>query len=184
MKLPVFLCFFACVFIFSLFVSAHEGHHHREKIISLSEDVPIMGKVELAVRSPSWSQSIGSWHLILLHFPLALINMLVISELLFIWNKKSIFESSSYFLLVSAAITALPTALLGLVYSYSASYGGWMETLLYTHMSMGIATAILAIVALFVRNRSGLSRNYYICLVLMFLTVNAAGFFGGKMTFG
>ena len=67
--------------------------------------------------SITWLQWLGSFHMIFLHFPVALINMVAISEFLFVIAKKPVFEISSRFMLIAAAITAPPTAMLGLIYS-------------------------------------------------------------------
>ncbi len=173
------------IFVFlssSCFGLAHEGHEEKrvlaESVQSEVEENSQQG------RPTSWIRWAGSFHLIFLHFPIALINMLVVSELLLAWYKKPIFEFSSRFLIISAALFAPPTALLGLIYSYSAPYGGLMERLLFWHMWFGILTAAFAIVLAYVRTQLGCSRFYCICLLLLFLFVNMAGFFGGAMTFG
>lgn len=129
-------------------------------------------------------QWIGSFHLILLHFPIALINMLAISDCLLIYYRRTIFEFSSKFLLVSAAIFAPPTALLGLIYRYSASYSGLMETFLLWHMWLGIGTTILTVALAFIRERMGINKLYYVSLAFLVLMINATGFFGGGMVFG
>lgn len=136
---------------------AHEGHH---------ED------------SVSWVERIGSLHLILLHFPIALINMLVVSEALWIWLKKPIYEYASRFLVVSAAVISAPTAIFGFIYSYSTSYEGILATFFWWHMLLGIATSIGAIDLVFMKGK-----RYYWGLLLLFLLVNTASFFGGALTF-
>jgi hypothetical protein len=94
------------------------------------------------------------------------------------------FDFSSRFMLIAAAIIAPPTALFGLLFSYSASYYGLMETFLWWHMWFGITTAIFTIAVTFIRERFGVSKLYYSCLFLLFLMVNITGYFGGGMTFG
>lgn len=198
MRALLFLCFILC----SCFLFAHEGHEghegyvgheghegYEEKKVTAVENIHenVQKKVAEAApegRSTTWIQWIGSFHLIFVHFPIALINMLAISELLLIRYKEPIFEYSSRFLLISVAILAPPTALLGLIYSYSAPYEGLMAIFLWWHMCFGILTAILAITAAIIRQRKGLTQPYYACLLLLFIAVNAAGYFGGEMTFG
>lgn len=145
-------------------VMAHEGHE--------------------SVQEHAWTQWIGSFHLIFLHFPIALINMLALSECLLVALKRPIFEYSSRFLAVSAAILSPVTAIFGLIYSDAASYEGLMETLLWWHMWLGIFTAVFAFALPFIRERMGLGKLYYCSLFLLFLLVNLAGYFGGGMTFG
>ncbi len=166
----------------------HEGHKEMDKQETIQESVPPAQEQtttqQFGGRPQSWIQWIGSFHLILLHFPIALINMLAVSECLFIWRKQPIFEFSSKFLLISAAVIAPPTALLGLIYSYSASYSGLTETFLLWHMWLGVTTAVFTVILAFVRDRIGINKLYYALLVLLVLMINATGFFGGGMTFG
>jgi uncharacterized membrane protein len=176
--------FFLSFFLFFSFLAvAHEGHKekNRPRLENIQEKIKDTAQEG---RSITWTQWIGSWHLIFLHFPIALINMLAISELLWAWNREPIFEFSSKFLLISSAMITPFAALLGLIYSYSASYEGLMETFLWWHMSLGILTAILTIAVAFLREYLGVTIFYYACLFLLFLMVNVTGFFGGGMAFG
>jgi uncharacterized membrane protein len=174
--------FFLCFISFGLTLFAHEGNHEQ-----MPEKENIQEKVTQSDeegRPQSWAQWIGSLHLIFLHFPIVLINMVAISELIFAMYRKPMFEFSSRFMLIAAAIIAPPTALLGLIYSYSASYYGLMGTFLWWHMWFGISTAVFTIAVTFIRERFGISQLYYSCLFLLFLMINITGYFGGRMTFG
>lgn len=177
------MCFLSLSFLYS-----HEGHKEMEKTKQMTENMHPAGNQSTDQQSGgrplTWTQWIGSFHLIFLHFPIALINMLAISECLFIWSRRPIFGFSSKFLLVSAAIASPITAVLGFIYSYSAPYSGLMETLLVWHMWLGIGTAILTIVVAFMREKIGLSKLYYVLLIILVFILNAAGFFGGSVTFG
>ncbi len=182
----LFLCFFIS---FGFAVFAHEGHQEqmqqKEHVQEKKEDITEKNKQsDTGGRPLTWWQWVGTFHLIFLHFPIALINMVIISELLFALFKKTMFEISSRFMLIAAAIVATPTALLGLVYSYSATYHGIMETFLWWHMWFGISTAIFAIAVTLIREYFGVNWLYYSCLALLFLMINITGFFGGGMTFG
>ncbi|MBA3602907.1 MAG: hypothetical protein H0W50_04545 [Parachlamydiaceae bacterium] len=186
MKLFFFLCFISL----SLVLFAHEAHQ-KQKQMQEKENIQEKENVQEKVKQSNeggrpltWVQWLGSFHLIFLHFPLALINMVAITELLFGIYKKPMFEISSRFMLIAASIIAPPTAILGFIYSYSSSYSGLMETFLWWHMWFGISTAIFTIAVLFIRERFGISRLYYSCLILLFLMINITGFFGGGMTFG
>lgn len=168
---------------FSTFSYAHEGHQKKQAAIAenVQEDAD---EADLAGRPATWTQWVGSLHLILLHFPIALINMLALAEVLYIWLKRPLFEDASRFLAVSAAVLSPPTALLGFIHSYSAPYGGLMETFLFWHMWTGFLTALLAVFAALIRVYKGPHAIYYGSLSLLVLLVNAVGYFGGAMTFG
>jgi uncharacterized membrane protein len=166
-------CLVFCLF-FSLFILAHEGHEH-----GLAHSNAIQEG-----RPATWTQWVGSFHFIFLHFPIALINMLAVSELLFVWQGKPLFDSASRFLAISAAVLSLPTAVFGFVYSYSASYEGLIQAFLTWHMWLGILTAVMAAAVAFMRCCKDTGIFYYICLFLAVLLVNATCFAGGGMTFG
>jgi len=183
------LFFLLCFISFSLVLFAHEGHHEQKQMQkeTIQEKESIQEKVNQSNeggRPLTWLQWLGSFHMIFLHFPIALINMVAISEFLFAIYKKPMFEISSRFMLIAAAIIAAPTAILGLIYSYSAFYPGLMETFLWWHMWFGISTAIFTIAVLFIREHFGFSKLYYSCLIILFIMINITGFFGGGMTFG
>ncbi len=179
------LCF--CFISFSFAIFAHQGHLKQMQKENIQEKENVQEKVKQSNeggRPITWLQWFGSFHLIFLHFPLALINMVAISEFLFFLYKKPMFEISARFMLIVSAIITLPTALLGLIYSFSASYYGLVEIFLWWHMWFGISTAIFTIAVLFIRERFGISKLYYSCLTLLFFMINITGFFGGGMTFG
>lgn len=127
-----------------------------------------------------WLEWIGSWHLCFLHFPIALINMLAVSEILFSYSRRPMFEASSCFLLFSITFLTPITALLGWVYSLSATYQGDLQEHFFWHMWFGIFTALLAIGVLYIRYYH--SRKLYITsVVLLVIAVNATGLLGSKL---
>lgn len=171
-----------CLLLLSCLAFSHEGHQ---------KDLPSSNSIQTNAdqtiqrgRPTTWLQWIGSFHLIFLHFPIALINMLAVSELLLGWIKRPIFDFSSRFLVISASILTPLTTILGIVYGNSFSYEGLMATLLSLHMWFGISTAIFTLIIFFVRLHFGRSVIYFFCLILLMLMVNITGFFGGGMTFG
>ncbi len=177
------LCLLSFTFLFG-----HEGHKEMNENKSMKENVQTTQDIQAVEqyegRPQSWVQWIGSFHFIFLHFPIALIAMTAISELLFAWYKRLIFDYASRFMLIAAAVLAVPTALLGLTYSYTATYNGLLADFVWWHMWFGFVTAILAIFVAFIRESWGISKFYYTCLVFLFLLVNVTGFLGGGMTFG
>jgi uncharacterized membrane protein len=166
---------------------AHEEHEKdsmpvQESIIPSADKEPTIK--QFGGRPQIWAQWIGGFHFILLHFPIALIAMTAISELLLIWYRRAIFNYAARFMVIAAAILAAPTALFGLIYSYTVSYEGLLAGFLWWHMWTGIATAACAIFVALLRERYGTAKLYYTCLVFLFLLVNTTGFLGGGLTFG
>ena len=135
-----------------------------------------------------WIKWIGNFHPIVLHFPIALIVMTVIAELLSIKSSYPIFKQAARFMIIAAAITALPTVILGLAYGYGASYEDPLILVFWWHRFLGISTAILAIITaifkeLHVRNKMK-THAYTISLSFLFIFVTVTGYLGGEMTFG
>jgi uncharacterized membrane protein len=183
-----------CVMIFT-FLFGHEGHHTGiEKQDTVQENI-VLEKVhstqenhttikQFGGRPQTWMEWIGGFHFIFLHFPLALIAMTAVSELLYAWYLLPIFDYSSRFMLISASILAVPTALFGLIYSYTATYSGLLADFLWWHMWVGIITAVFAIIVTILRERYGATKSYYTCLIFLFLLINITGYLGGGLTFG
>ena len=166
----------------------HEGHKSMEESKTHQESIaPSSGQPTVkhfGGRPLTWTQWIGSFHFIFVHFPIALIAMTAFSELLFAWFQRPIFDYASRFMLITAAVFSVPTALLGLTYSYTASYSDLLADFIWWHMWFGMATAVVAILVAFLRERLGRSKLYSASLFLLFLLVNITGYLGGGMTFG
>ena len=164
---------------------AHEGHHLQ------------VGDIENSWLKPdplssNWDRFIdwiGGFHFVFLHFPIAMIVMSVAAELLGVWFRNPLFSDAARFMILTAAIFAPITALLGLALGYHSNYQG-AELDLYTwHRLFGLLTAGLAVITAILREgytyrifRS--LTGYYIALVALFILVSLTGSFGGEMTFG
>lgn len=95
-----------------------------------------------------------------------------------------IFDSASRFMLYAAAILTPMTAILGLLYSFTITFTGTLDTYMDLHMWFGIATTLLTLILLVIREVRGLGMLYYVSLALLFILVNFTGFFGGALVFG
>ena len=122
---------------------------------------------------------IGNFHFVFLHFPIALIIMTGFAELFFAYTGKVFYSHAARFMLIAAAIFAIPTALSGLALGWDAT-----ETSdLYWHRILGIFTALFALFTLFLREK-GFKRSYKLALLILFISVNITASIGGEMTFG
>ena len=179
----IFLCFVS----FSS-LNSHEGHKEMGSHEQLNESIqPTQDQPtikQFGGKPQNWMQWVGGFHFVFLHFPIALITLTAISELLFGWYQRPIFDYASRFMLVSAAIFAIPTALFGLIYSYTATYEGLLADFVWWHMWFGIATAAFAGVVALIREQQGANKLYYTALFILFLLVNITGLLGSGMTFG
>ena len=179
-----FLCLVCCTVLFGHEEHQNnEGNENKQEMVNPSPESQPPPK-HLGGRPLSWTQWLGSFHFIFLHFPIALIVMTGISELLLAWLRRPIFDYASRFMIIAAATLAVPTALLGLIYSYTTSYSGLLADFIWWHMWAGISTAIFAIFVAFIRECLGISKLYYMSLFILFLLVNITGYLGGGMTFG
>lgn len=170
--------------LFSSLLFCHEGHHHLDPYIVAEEVTTPPSSPQLDNTAQQWLLWVGGLHFFFLHFPIALLCMTVFSEILFSLFKKTLFDQSARFMLMSAALLSLPTIFTGLIYRYTAIYSGFTSTLLWWHMWFGLATACLILLTAYLRETQEKKLSYYMCLFFSFVLVNITGFIGGTMTFG
>jgi hypothetical protein len=91
-------------------------------------------------------KKIGNVHIFFLHFPIILIFMTGISELFSAFSNSLIFTYSAKFTVIVAALISLPTALLGLVYSYGITYEHPLADAYWWHRFLGLFIAFLTII--------------------------------------
>jgi uncharacterized membrane protein len=131
-----------------------------------------------------WISKIGHFHHVFVHFPIALLIMTVVAEILFIWYKKPLFENAAIFMLVSAAILAPVTALFGFALSLGQFYPDLFNDLFVWHRYLGAVTVILTLWVCYLRHQyaQGFSKSlcsYYIYLFFTFFVVNLTALLGG-----
>jgi mono/diheme cytochrome c family protein/uncharacterized membrane protein len=129
---------------------------------------------------------VGRFHLLAIHFPIALMIAAALGELWAVWTRSRIQWQSTRFCLSLAAIAALPTATLG--WLYAAAGNGAGSHLLPVHRWLGAATAACIIAAAICceldhrRNeRSRLFRGLMVAGVLLTL---ATAHIGGLLAHG
>lgn len=144
---------------------AHEGHDHSETLLQGFGD---------------W---FGHYHVIFLHFPIALIYMSLVSELLYALTKDSRYTFVSTFLLVSAAFFAIPTVISGLLYANSATYTGTDAMLIDFHRIGGLFTLAVTLLAASLNLLKRRNILYYGLLSLLFIIVTATTYIGGELAF-
>lgn len=166
--LRLFLWSVFVVLAIGLFVEGHEGHHHPTSLFSSDNDL-LLSQNGFADSFTGWMATIGRFHLIFLHFPIALIVMTVVAECLSIWFDNPLFPQAARFMIVAAAIFAPITALLGLAYGYGQHYEGFSLDLFVWHRYFGLLTAALAIFAAILRERY--IRRHSTSLVTYYITL-------------
>lgn len=135
-------------------------------------------------RPENWIQWFGNFHLILLHFPIALIWVTAFSDVMYLWMKNPIYTELSRITLIGAALFSVPTALMGLALKFSNTYEGIEDTFVFYHMILGLATMFLALLVVWIREKAGFSKGYGIAFILLLILVSLTGYLGGAASFG
>ncbi len=134
--------------------------------------------------------AIGKLHLLVLHFPLALIIVAALADGLWLWRRKVLFREAGYFCILFGAAAAIPTMITGLMLIGTMSLTPDAASVGEMHESLGIMTASVAVVAAAVRvflrnNLSGMWAWVYGMLILAALVlVGLTGHYGGLLAFG
>lgn len=129
-------------------------------------------------------QWFGNFHPIFLHFPIVLILLAGLTELLYAWNKNPFYDFVIKFMLVAAAIFIIPTVLSGLAFQEGVTLDESNRTILWWHRFFGIVTLILTFVTLLIRISHGRHGLYFVSLILLIGSVLTTSYLGGLMTFG
>lgn len=149
-----------------MLIVAHEGHSHL-----------------------NWIQALGLFHLIFLHFPIALVYSGAIAEALFFKSHKSFYDHAARFILIASLISIVPTILTGLAFQYQVPYEGVEATLLFWHTYIGYSIFVLNLLVvifkeLHVRRKIKTPWVHLSLLLALFILVNITGYLGGMLTFG
>lgn len=133
---------------------------------------------------------IGKLHLLVLHFPLALIIAAAAADGLWLWRRKGIYQEAGFYCILLGAAGAIAAMITGLLLIGPMGLIGEAADLGETHESLGIATAIVAGLAATIR---GMRRNrlsglwayaYGVLIVGSLILVSVAGHYGGMVAWG
>jgi uncharacterized membrane protein len=134
---------------------------------------------------------LGRFHPLVVHFPIALILVAGLAELLFALRGSQALRDSARFCLGVGAISALASALLGWLAAEGTRVPRMLEDTLVFHRWAGVATALVAALAfLFSEQACRVDastrslRLYRLALLATIVLVILAGHFGGTMVFG
>ncbi len=129
-------------------------------------------------------QVFGNYHFVLIHFPIALIIMAGIAELIYCFSRNSALNFTVNFLLISAVLFAIPTAFSGLAFEEGGSFYQEGSVVLWWHRFFGFFTMSLSILTIFLKMYLGRGVLYFSALILLIASVCLAAHFGGLMAFG
>jgi uncharacterized membrane protein len=134
--------------------------------------------------------AIGKLHVLVLHFPIALILAAGLADMLWLLTRKAIFKDAGYYCIILGALGAIATVITGSMLIDTLNLTGEYHDLGETHEALGITTMIVAILAggvrVFFRNRlPKIWAWVYGLLILSALTlVSITGHYGGMIAFG
>jgi hypothetical protein len=136
------------------------------------------------LRTLAW---LGRFHLLLLHFPIALLMVAGAVELWLAWKGVRTPSVAPRFCLILGAIAAVPTVALGWLYALSGR-GIGSGGLLALHRWVGTAAGAFAVVTAILSERDagrGVRSGYVRVLILVsVLLVAVAAHFGGLLMHG
>lgn len=128
---------------------------------------------------------IARGHLLLLHFPIALLVAVLVSELVL---RKRVPEERrkdlTALLLLIAAIAAVLASITGLLYAADEDWRGSTEALMVQHRAGGLVTAVLAIAVMFAQRRLALKSAFLPLLIVANIAVGFTGHRGGQLVHG
>jgi uncharacterized membrane protein/mono/diheme cytochrome c family protein len=140
-----------------------------------------LGPVDRIIRG------LGKFHLLLLHFPIALVLVAGLAEFLSVWKRNSIPSESVRFCIWLGALAAIPTAALGWLHA-AAGNGAGSPQLLMAHRWLGTTAAVcLIITAICVEldtRRGARSRFVRLLLICGVLITALVAHLGGRLAYG
>ena len=128
----------------------------------------------------SW---LAHYHYIFVHFPIALVIMTGVAELIRSIRKDAVHERTANFLLIFALLFLFPTIGTGLLLEDSGVVTLENQLTFEWHESLAYTTLALAIVTVFFRFWLGRGFLYFTFLTLLIFSVIFTAHFGGVMAF-
>ena len=135
-------------------------------------------------------RTIGKLHVLVIHFPIALILVAAVLEALSMLKRRVPYGPEMRPLMIIAGLSSIAAVASGLVHADHETLAPSLEKVLFWHRVLGIATAVLASGAAIlgeVSRRSEGSRMrlwYRLVLLAAAVTVALTGHDGGAMVFG
>jgi uncharacterized membrane protein/mono/diheme cytochrome c family protein len=130
---------------------------------------------------------LGKFHLLMLHFPIALVLAAAAGEALSVWRRNPIPSDSVRFCLWLGALAAVPTAMLGWLYA-AAGNGVGSPQLLTTHRWFGTTAAVWLLITAFYAEydarRAVRSRRVQLLLTFAVLITVVTAHLGGLLDRG
>jgi len=133
---------------------------------------------------------IGKFHVLSVHFPIALLLVAGPLEFAGAWRKRDVWIRAARIVFVLGALSAVLTGALGWIAAAHAEYPSSLQDTLELHRWLGTSVTVLALAGLallgtHIKNPSkGVLLAYRAILLLLLLLVPLASHFGGSLVFG
>ena len=122
---------------------------------------------------------VSHFHPMLVHFPIALLSVALLAELLAHFRRSAMLRGAATFCLTLGALASVPSATLGWVLAANTLHQG---DELFSHRWLGVSTAALSLLVLWAGQRWPTQRWWM--LVALAVLVGATGHTGGVLVFG
>ena len=133
---------------------------------------------------------VGHYHPVLVHFPIALVFLTVVAEVLLVVKKEARFGDAARFMIASAAWISIATAITGFAHASGWTFGEEEARTFAIHRIAGIVTPVLIVLAAGMAasaRRSGQIWElflYRVFLALAAASVAIAAAEGGELVWG
>lgn len=134
--------------------------------------------------------AVGRLHPFLVHFPVALLLVAAVAELLCIVRRDGRFADTARFMVTAAAWIGVPAAIAGFARASSITIPPDLEGAFAIHRVAGIVTPVLAFLATGLATgvrRSGQIWELFLYRIVLLLAVGfaaTAGYYGGELAYG
>ncbi len=150
-------------------------------IFSISNNLLFAQETEAAETSQFWLWAfIGRWHPMIVHFPVTLVFIALLMELIASFKKTTAFRPAIRLLVVTGAVSSIIAVTSGLLLSRSGDYG---TDILSRHQWAGIITMILSVFTAFAFYKFSrpVQKTF---LIVTTVLVTVAGHYGATLTHG
>jgi uncharacterized membrane protein len=132
----------------------------------------------------------GHWHPVVVHFPIALVVMAALAEVLRVLKRNESYAFAARFMLYGAAFASVVAAMLGFAAAAGESYEGQQALNFTFHRILGVAVPVLIFLTLGLcesarRTKEGWQYTAYQALLFVtMLVVVMTAYLGGTLVFG
>lgn len=139
--------------------------------------------------TPSWLIFLGKFHVLIIHFPIALLPLSALLEFLAILSKKPMLRQAARVQFVLGAFAAIVAATLGWILAINTHPEQALQQTLFLHRWGGVSVAVLSglgLLFLFTSKRFPkiTPKLYKGVLVLLLVLVPVTAHFGGTLVYG